>query len=87
MGMNHWHGWAPGFAHPGWFGFGWIGMAIGMVLFWAVILLLAVYLIRLLGRDSSRKEPSSLLAILQERYARGEIDREQFEAAKRDLRL
>lgn len=74
-------GWADG---HGWMGFGWIFM----VLFWVLIIVGIIALLRWLGisgknvRDESRKTP---LEILQERYARGEIEREEYEQKRRDL--
>lgn len=74
-------GWADGY---GWMGFGWVFM----VLFWVLIILGVVALLRWLGMggDAScgapRKTP---LEILQERYARGEIEREEYEQKRRDL--
>ncbi len=74
MNWNDWH-WGFGFGH--WF-FG--------VLFWAVILLLIVGLVRgLSGGGSDRQLKKSARDILDERYARGEIDREEFERKKQDL--
>ena len=74
-------GWTDGY---GWMGFGWIFMA----LFWVLFILGIVALLRWLGtggngsRDVPRKMP---LEILQERYARGEIGREEYEQKRRDL--
>lgn len=74
-------GWADGY---GWMGVGWIFM----VLFWVLIVLGIVALLRWLGtggagsREAPRKTP---LDILQERYARGEIEREEYEQKRRDL--
>lgn len=74
-----------------WGGFGWWGMGFGivfMLLFWGLIILGIAALIRLLLTQSSpvrgprNKTP---LEIVQERYARGEIDREEYEQKKRDL--
>ncbi|MEJ2292364.1 MAG: SHOCT domain-containing protein [Deinococcales bacterium] len=75
-------------------GFGWIGSLLFLVL----LVLGIVYLVRALdlGRSGDRgsKEASrqgdtsgtdSALQILRERYARGEIDREEFEQRRRDL--
>jgi putative membrane protein len=72
-------------------GWGWIGLgAIHMLVFWGLIILLIVVLIRLLGAlsearggDSAGKSP---LDILRERYARGEIQEDEFERKKRKLR-
>lgn len=74
-----------------WHGFGGWGMGFGfifMLLFWALVILGIAALIRWLttrpspGKNSSDKTP---LEIVQERYARGEIDREEYEQKKRDL--
>lgn len=75
----------------GW-GLGGFGMGIGwlfMFLFWGLIFVAAVLAVRWLwaeGRSVPRIESGdSALDILKRRYARGEIDREEFEAKKRDL--
>jgi putative membrane protein len=76
-------GWGMG---GGWFGF------IFMILFWVVILAAAVAFIRWLvksGASPSSNPPEqrqdSALEILRKRYARGEIDSEEFEQRKRAL--
>lgn len=69
----------------GWgMGFG----GIGMILFWALVVIGVVVLARWLvngpwGGGSSREKTA--LDLLKERYARGEINREEFERKKRDL--
>lgn len=69
-----------------WGGYGGWGMGFGMLfmlLFWVLIILGIVAFIRWpLSRSSRDKTP---LDILKERYARGEIDREEYEQKKRDL--
>jgi len=72
----------------GW-GMGWFG-GIFMVVFWILILVGFVFGIRWLLQATSKKEDSQqhgsqAIDILKERYARGEIDKAQFEAMKRDL--
>jgi putative membrane protein len=70
--------------------FGWgLGMLF-MVLFWVAIVLLIVWLVRAIsGRSPDRPHPlppsETPLEILQKRYARGEIDRAEFEEKRRDL--
>ena len=67
-------------------GHGWFG-GIGMVLFWALILGVVVLLVRVLsgrGDDRSGDAGRSALDMLKVRYARGEIDRQQFEQMKQD---
>ena len=73
------------------------GMGLGggfvMVLFWVVLIVGAAWLARgffSTGRQpaesSARSEPSAS-EILRQRYARGEIDKEQFEQMRRDLEV
>ena len=65
-----------------------LGM-IGMAIFWILILTLIVVLItRMLGFSHGRNQQSrgkTALNILQERYAAGEINRDEFEEKKRDI--
>lgn len=61
-----------------------------MLLFWGVLILLIVLAVRWFsGGGSSRGEKtpsgSRALSILEERYARGEIDRAEFEERKETL--
>jgi len=70
--------------HWGWMGLG----AVHMVLFWGFLILAIVVLVRFAsgGQDEKREDiPESALEILKARYARGEIDRNEFEQKKRDL--
>lgn len=65
------------------FGFG----GFGMILFWVAIIAVIVVLVKFLT-DSSRNRDGnskSSLQILEDRYAAGEIGREEFEEKKRDL--
>jgi putative membrane protein len=69
----------------GW-GWGLFGM-VHMVLWWLLIILGIVVLAKWLFGSSGPRTASEdrSLAILRERYARGEIDKQEFEARKRDL--
>jgi putative membrane protein len=67
-------------------GWGWFGMSNGMILFWAVIITVVVMLVRTLGRpdnNPSHEHTHTPAAptprqILDERFARGEIDEEEY---------
>jgi putative membrane protein len=63
-------------------GFGLGIPGLGMIL--GVIILLLMWLVRIFSRTSDGKEKSAR-KILDERYARGEIDRQEYEQKKRDL--
>jgi putative membrane protein len=68
--------------------FGWHGYGGGfMWIFWLfVIVAVAWFAVSVKrGRGDAPAREDSALDILQKRYARGEIDREEFEQKKRDL--
>lgn len=79
-GMMGWYG-----GYNSWWGFG------AMILFWAAILvgggLLVAALLRRERTPNTGFGPagSRALEILRERYARGEITKEQFDQMRRDL--
>lgn len=82
-----WHGY-------GWGGYGWLGMMFGglmMLVFWGGLIVLGFLAIRALARSGSAQpgSPASggnrALDILKERYARGEITKEQYEQMRQDL--
>ena len=69
-------------------GFGWGGMGLGMILFWGLFVVVIVVLLRAFmggGATAERRQEKPALDVVKERYARGEIDREEFEQKKRDL--
>jgi len=87
-GQQYGGGWGMGPGMMGGWGLGWLGM-IMMLAFWALVIVALVLLIRWLAQVSrggafGGRGPQAL-EILKERYARGEIDKEEFEAKKRDL--
>ena len=79
-------------------GMGWIGMLFGglmMVLIWGGFIALAFFAVRALVRPGQTKagqvsivntaSGNRSLEILKERYAQGDITKEQFEDMQRDL--
>lgn len=73
--MGHW-GWGVG----GWAG--WLLMTLGVVVFCGAVLAMMVWVVR--SPRSRQPEPPDegprrVLEILEERYARGEIDRQELE--------
>jgi putative membrane protein len=67
-------------------GWGWIGLGfLHMALFWVLVILGIVVLARWLAGSGPASSASRALEILKERYAKGELTREQFEQMKRDL--
>lgn len=77
------------------YGMGWHGLAwLGMVIFWLLLILLVLAAVKYLaaGRrpsiqhgDSGEKRPEALL-ILEQRYARGEIERDEYLQKRDDLK-
>jgi putative membrane protein len=64
-------GWGP----DGWGG--WLAMMLTMVAFWGFVIAIVVWAVRQFRPGPS--EASDALSILRQRFARGEIDREEFE--------
>ncbi len=74
----------------GWYGgMGWwmVFGGILFVIFWGLIIYLIVWAIRRFSAPSGTGTPGqrSPLDIAKERYARGEITKEQYDQIKRDL--
>ena len=90
--LAQWGEYGSGHMWPGMmgsWGMGWPGM-IFMMLFWGLIIVALIFLIKwLIFSTRERKEnpygTSRPLDILKERYARGEIDKTEFEEKRRDL--
>ncbi len=76
MGSGMWGGWM-------------FLMPIFFIIFWGLVIWGIVALVRGLngsrGSDSGSSRPDSALEVLKKRYARGEIDKEEYEEKKKDL--
>jgi putative membrane protein len=93
--LVQWRGYDWGMGGPGGmmgygYGMSWMG-GIFMIVFWVAVIVAIVFLIRWLlvasrtGGHSLAHGGESALDILKKRYARGEIDKQEFEEKKREL--
>jgi putative membrane protein len=73
--------------HPMWGMWGaWgFGMMLVMLTFWVLIIVGLIALVRWLVTQGRESRADTALEILRQRYARGEINKEEFDAKKRDL--
>jgi len=84
-----WGGMGPGMMGWGGYGMGWFG-AIFMAVFWIAVVVGVILLVRWLvlspgAQSRGGAGGDSALEILKKRYARGEINKEEFEAKRKDL--
>ncbi len=70
------------------FGMGFGGGGIFMILFWILIILGVVYLVKIVlgGGSAAEKKSESAQEVLEKRFARGEMSKEEFEDAMEVLR-
>ena len=81
------------YAHHGMWGGGWVGMTFGLVMMIAVVAAIVAVIVLLFralggghgGQASPRRDGKTALDILEERFARGEIDVQEFEERRRLL--
>ncbi len=72
----------PMYSNGGWGG--WLVMSLVMLVVLGAVIWAIVYAAR--GRsDGSRREERSALVVLEERFARGEIDDEEFRERRKTL--
>ena len=91
---NHSIGFRPGYGRwaMGQHGMMGGGMGIVMIIFWIVLIAAVVLLFSgavngLRGTKQYQEDASNPLEILKKRYARGEIDKVEYEETRRDLLL
>jgi putative membrane protein len=76
------------FGHVAWFGDYWWIRPILMFIFWAAVITLIVYLVRKSHRKNQMlyRPEDKALSIVKERYAKGEITKEEFDRLSNDLK-
>lgn len=67
-----------------WSGWGWIPMLLSMLIFWGGLVAIVAFAIQALSKSQS-PAPESPMDLLKERYARGEIDRDEFDERQQVL--
>lgn len=85
-------GYGPGYGMMGWGGYGGYGSGPFGMIIWIVVLIaivaLVVWLVRSLvghGANHLPRPRSSGLEVLEERYARGEINRDEYLQKRKDI--
>ena len=83
------YSWGMGHGMMGNWGMGWFGM-IFMMIFWVLVIVGLVFLVKWLIQAAGSgkvavQRGSGAVEILKERYARGEINKAEFESMKRDI--
>lgn len=85
--MHHFYGPGGNYFMQG--NFGWMGITSMIIhlLFWAVVIYFAIKLVNKYVKnvDESKIKENSAMSILRERFAKGEIDSEEFKQKKIEL--
>jgi putative membrane protein len=68
----------------GWGGAAWILVALSMVLFWGLVILGVVWLVRTIGEGGSRR-PLDAREVLERRLAEGDISVEEYRERRQAL--
>lgn len=56
-----------------------------MIIFWVAVISFIVWVINLASNSHDEHKPKTAIDILKERYARGDISKEEFEDKKKDI--
>lgn len=77
------------FGQAGWFGqYAWL-MPILMIVFWIIVISLIVFFVRRSRKNQMAHDPqfeNKAITIVKERYAKGEISKEEFDRLANDLK-
>lgn len=73
--------WCFGEGFDGWTWFG----GIGMIIFWVAFIILAVWIIYTLVKNNRNETSSKALDIARERYAKGEITKDEYDQYRKTL--
>ena len=68
--------WGYGYGDGSWVG--WLVMGIVMLVFWGMVVAGVIFLVRYLGHGRDQRAGGDALRILDERFARGEIDADEY---------
>jgi putative membrane protein len=74
-----WHG-------TEWSWWGWLAMGLSMVIFWVAVVVLVVLVLRAAPFAGTARQGTRPEDVLAERYARGEIDDDEYERRSSRLR-
>lgn len=66
---------------------GMCGGGIMMIVFWILVIILIVWIVREFSGKNKGENNRTSFEVLKERYAKGELTKEQFEVMKKDLGL
>lgn len=75
--------WDGTYMMGGWYG--WLSV-LGSVIFWVALVVAAVFIFRYFRDSGAFGRNESALDILEKRYAKGEIDKAEFETKKEELK-
>jgi putative membrane protein len=72
--------------HGNWNGWAWLAMSASMIVFWGLVIWAVLRVVSSTGGNTVGRPANEPEQILRERFARGEIDAEEFEHRRELLR-